>query len=338
MNLLNRFCQRATLCAGALWLCFSLSAGADEIQDINKLFKQKEYAPALERVNTYLAGKPKDAQARFLKGLILTEQGQSADAISTFTALTGDYPELPEPYNNLAVLYAGKGEYDKAMIALEMAIRTHPSYATAHENLGDIYAKLASQAYDRALQLDSSNAATQTKLAMIKDLFTGATRGGKPSATTPVAATGNVSAAKPAARAAAPAAASAVAAVSAGLVIAGNPADDTGQALKTVHDWAAAWSSQNVDAYLAFYAADFKTPGGESRADWEATRRERISKPKSIKVRFSNAKVSFHDDSHATVSFRQSYRANHLQDLSSKTLLLVKTDGAWLIQEERSGK
>ncbi|NDB75524.1 MAG: hypothetical protein EB141_07760 [Verrucomicrobia bacterium] len=64
-----------------------------------------------------------------------------------------------------------------------MSIRTHPSYATAHENLGDIYAKMASQAYDKALQLDKSNTAAQTKLEMIKELFSSGTRGtGKPAA------------------------------------------------------------------------------------------------------------------------------------------------------------
>ena len=178
MNMLNRFCQGIALCSGSLLLCFSLSTHADEIQDINKLFKQGQQEQALGRVNAYLAGKPKDAQARFLKGLILTEQGKTSDAILIFSGLTEDYPELPEPYNNLAVLYAGQGQYDKARVALEMAIRTHPSYATAHENLGDIYAKMASQAYDRALQLDRSNTATQTKLALIKDLFTATTRSG----------------------------------------------------------------------------------------------------------------------------------------------------------------
>src|SRR5687768_13565240 len=108
---------------------------------------------------------------RFQKELILTEQNRTADAIRIFSALSEEYPELPEPYNNLAVLYASQGHYDKAKTALEMAIRTHPSYATAHENLGDIYAKMASQAYDKALQLDKSNTTAQTKLNLIKDLF-----------------------------------------------------------------------------------------------------------------------------------------------------------------------
>ena len=129
-------------------------AQSESLQEVNQLFRQGQLDKALERVNAYLATQPKEARGRFLKGLILTEQNKPAEAIKVFTALTEDYPELPEPYNNLAVLYASQGQYDKARSALEMAIRTHPSYATAHENLGDIYAKMATQAYDKALQLD----------------------------------------------------------------------------------------------------------------------------------------------------------------------------------------
>jgi tetratricopeptide (TPR) repeat protein len=146
-------------------------AQADPLQDANQLFRQGQFDRAMERVNSYLASRPKDARGRFLKGLILTEQNKPNDAIKVFTELSQDYPELPEPYNNLAVLYASQGAFDKARSALETAIRTHPSYATAHENLGDIYAKMASQAYDKALQLDRSNQAAQSKLNLIKDLF-----------------------------------------------------------------------------------------------------------------------------------------------------------------------
>src|SRR5215212_3900080 len=146
-------------------------AQTDPLQDANQLFRQGQFDRAMERVNGYLATRPKDARGRFLKGLILTEQNKPNEAIKVFTDLSQDYPELPEPYNNLAVLYASQGQYDKARNALEMAIRTHPSYATAHENLGDIYAKMASQAYDKALQLDRGNQAAQSKLNLIKDLF-----------------------------------------------------------------------------------------------------------------------------------------------------------------------
>jgi tetratricopeptide (TPR) repeat protein len=116
------------------------------------------------------ADEPRDAQARFLKAVILTEQGNSREAIDIFTRLTQDFPELPEPYNNLAVIYAAQGQYEKARAALEQSIRTQPSYATAYENLGDVYAKLASQAYDKALQLDKTNSGAQTKLSRAREI------------------------------------------------------------------------------------------------------------------------------------------------------------------------
>src|SRR3954468_6719726 len=143
---------------------------ADELQDAAQLLKSGQRDQALERVNRALAAKPKDPQARFLKGLILTEQGKQGEAIDIFTRLTQDYPNLPEPYNNLAVIYAGQGQYEKARAALDKSIRTHPSYATAYENLGDVYAKLASQAYGKALQLDASNAGAQNKLSWLREL------------------------------------------------------------------------------------------------------------------------------------------------------------------------
>lgn len=107
-----------------------------------------------------------------MKGMILSEQGKTADAINVFQKLTEDYPELPEPYNNLAVLHAAAGNYDKARVALERAIRTNPAYATAHENLGDVYAKLASQSYDKAMQLadPGQQPPQKAKLAMVRSL------------------------------------------------------------------------------------------------------------------------------------------------------------------------
>lgn len=162
---------------------------ADPLQDLQGLVKQGQLAQALERADQLLASKPRDAQVRFLKGVVLSELNRSSDAIAIFQKLTEDYPELPEPYNNLAVLYAQQRQYDKARNALEMAIRTHPSYATAHENLGDIYARLASQAYDKALALDSSNVAAQNKLALIREMISVGGKTTRPAvAATPAAA------------------------------------------------------------------------------------------------------------------------------------------------------
>src|SRR5205085_6804525 len=101
-----------------------------DLKDAQKLYSQGKVAPALEKVDAFLKTAPRDPQGRFLRGLLLTEQRRVPEAIQVFTGLTEDFPELPEPYNNLAVLYASQGNYDKAKSALELAIHTHPSYAT----------------------------------------------------------------------------------------------------------------------------------------------------------------------------------------------------------------
>src|ERR1700674_1163557 len=166
------------LCAAAL--CGAFPARADDLQDASKFLKAGQHQQALERVNRVLKTKPRDPQARFLKGIIVTEQGNTKEAIDIFTRLTQDYPELPEPYNNLAVIYASQGQYEKARAALEQSIRTHPSYATAYENLGDVYAKLASQAYDKALQIDSTNTGAQNKLSLVRERGGGPVAAAKP--------------------------------------------------------------------------------------------------------------------------------------------------------------
>lgn len=143
---------------------------ADEYHGVSQLLRAGRHAEALAKADQHIAGKPRDPQMRFLRGMILTELGRTSEAITSFSRLTEDYPELPEPYNNLAVLYAGQNQFDKARASLEMAIRTNPNYATAHENLGDVYARLASQAYSRALQFEAGNAGIRSKLALIRDL------------------------------------------------------------------------------------------------------------------------------------------------------------------------
>jgi tetratricopeptide (TPR) repeat protein len=157
------------------------TAHADEYADITQLVRAGKLADAMSKVDHFLTVKPRDPQMRFLKGVIQRDNGKVSEAIATFVRLTEDYPELPEPYNNLAVLYASQNQYDKARTSLEMAIRTNPSYTTAHDNLGDIYAKLASQAYSKALQLDAaSQQAVPPKLTLIRELFNPTAKGQKP--------------------------------------------------------------------------------------------------------------------------------------------------------------
>ncbi len=157
-------------------------AHADEYADINRLIGASQYVEALAKAEAYLASKPRDPQMRFLKGVIQSETGKPSEAMATFIHITEDYPELPEPYNNLAVLYASQNQFDKARAALEMAIRINPGYATAYENLGDVYAQLASQAYSKALQLNASNVGLPPKLTLIRQLLTPVAKTPKPAA------------------------------------------------------------------------------------------------------------------------------------------------------------
>lgn len=352
-----------------------------DLREINQLSEQGNQAAALDRVNSYLAANPKNAEAMFMRGVILVELGKRDEAIKAFTELTDKYPSLPEPYNNLAVLYADQGQYDKARKALESAIKTHPSYATAHENLGDIYARLASEAYDKALKLDTSNSRAQSKLAMITDLFGGKRAQARPvaavspatatsatqpvsnlsvnssSAVTPPVATSPATNNQPVSETKKPAVAevkpqevkpvetkSAEPKLVESKPIESKSADSKSDAhleravLDTVNAWADAWAAQNVDRYLNSYAKDFKTPAGESRKQWESTRRDRVSRPSKISVKLSNIDVRLEGDSKAKVTFRQAYKATGLDANSNKTLIMVKEAGRWMIQQERVGK
>jgi tetratricopeptide (TPR) repeat protein len=336
--------RQGLVALAAAALVMALPARADDLQDATKLLKGGQHPQALERVNKVLSSKPRDPQARFLKGLILTEQGNTREAIDIFTKLTQDFPELPEPYNNLAVIYASQGQYEKARGALEQSIRTHPSYATAYENLGDVYAKLASQAYDKALQIDSSNAGAQNKLSLVRELVGGPAAAAKapvvvaqkaPETPTEKPAPPKPAAEKPAEKPAEKAAAQKPAAEKAP---APKPADNaSGEVVAAVNGWAQAWSKKDADGYLSYYAKDFKTPGTESRADWEKARRSRIAAPKSISVAIASPKVTMSGADRATVTFRQNYRSDVLKSSNTKTLVMVKNAGRWQIEQERSG-
>lgn len=336
---LPRFCLAGALAFPIVIPMASTSAWAapaDDFKEASKLYQQGKLDAAMAKVTTGLQQQPKDAQGRFMKGLILTEQKKVTEAIQTFTSLTEDYPELPEPYNNLAVLYAGQGNYDKAKAALELAIHTHPAYATAHENLGDIYAQLARRAYDKALQLDKSNVTAQSKLALVKDMFSVPKSLATPPTTAPAtAATPPVQVAKAEPTKPAPAADKPAAPATAATAPQASAATEDG-VKKAVEAWARAWAAKDVPAYLGFYAANFETPDNLARGAWEAQRRERIERPKSISVdiKFRSIKVK---GGEATAVFRQAYKSHAVSSNNTKTLKMVRAGDKWLIQSERAG-
>lgn len=366
-KVLRRLLSRALIVSGLIATIYP--AQANEITDISKLMQSGQYTEALAKTDAVLAKHPRDAQMRFIKGLILAEQKKPTEAIALFAKLTEDFPDLPEPYNNLAVLYAAQGQYDKARAALDMAIRTNPTYATALENLGDIYAKLASQAYDKALQLDPGSNVLQPKLMLVRSL-TGNITGG----TNPKLANSDVNGKAVTTMPSVPAVIPDAAPITTAPALPAPPPEpkaklnlrlepksevklaapqpvepavekeadvtradmDKTAILTAVNNWAKAWSDMDVKSYLASYDADFQTPKGQSRKQWADERRLRIEEKGHINVKIQSPQITFKNNT-ATVRFRQIYSSNRLTVDSRKTLILNKQNNRWLIKQERSG-
>ncbi len=327
------------LCVAFLSLS-AASAHAGNLDDIQALMFKNDLTGALSRLNQHLSEEPKDQNGRFLKGILLTEMGRLPEAVEVFTALTRDEPKLPEPYNNLAVIYAAQGQFDKAREALELAIKTHPSYSVAHENLGDLYAKLASMAYDKALELDRANTITKTKLALIRELFAAPIRTAAEStalATAPAAAAESARASVKTARATPATTATKTPTKTPSPASAPSPtAAPTATAAieSAVQAWAAAWSRQDVAAYLAHYSADFKPSTGIALEQWKTDRDTRIKVPKSILIELMKIEVKVNGDS-ATASFKQHYKSERLDGWTRKTLQLRRETDVWRIVDER---
>ncbi len=143
----------------------------NDFQEATLLYRAGQYDTAMARVNAWLKTRPKDARGRFLRGMIFGQQQKLDDAARTYTELTQDYPELPEPYNNLAVIFAHQGDFEKAHALLESALRANAAFTAAHENLGDVHARLAAMSYEKALKLDTANKAASAKLKAINDML-----------------------------------------------------------------------------------------------------------------------------------------------------------------------
>jgi len=139
--------------------------------DVRKLLRQAKYSQALLLVNKGLANNPRDPQMRFWQGFIFEQLGQPDMAKQVYLDLTREYPELAEPFNNLGVIYAAKGDYPNAKAALDGALRANPNYAAAHENMGDLLVNMARQAYERSLAIEPKQRDPIQKIERLKPVL-----------------------------------------------------------------------------------------------------------------------------------------------------------------------
>lgn len=319
---------------------------AQELPEVQKLVERGELKQALAKVNQHLTARPNSIDARFLKGVILAESNDPAQAIAIFTQLTHDAPQLLEAYNNLGALYARQQDYDKARVTLEAALKLDPALSAVTGNLRHTYGRLAKQAYDKALGQESGPVPQASKnLVLLNKLRA------------PLGETGKVletGAGKPVAVAALPAAATAASAavqpslppVPVAAEAHRTPAASEGKSGATppplqsdvrqaVDNWSQAWMRKDMKAYLAAYAPDFSVPRGQSRKDWERERTQRIvGKRDRIQIEIEKFDVVL-EDGIAKVKFLQHYQAGDFKNSTVKLLTLASYGGKWRIKSEK---
>ena len=283
-----------------------------DISKLNKLIEEKEYLEAKKIVEQLLDSDKENPQLLFITGVLLSELGETEEAINVFVSLTKSHPALPEPYNNLAVLYAQNGNFDLAKTALEKSIKTHPSYATAHVNLGDLYTRMASESYNQALQIDKSNKNAKTKLSLIKKLFN-------------------------------------FQPIKKNIVLTENAEEEikSFNEIKNkeknidekihvmIDNWKNAWMGQNFDQYIEYYSANFKNNKGMDLEQWKKFRKSRVINKPSINLKLENIEISKNKDLFS-VSFIQKYQSGDIDSTTKKTLLIELIDGQLKIVNEIS--
>jgi len=144
---------------------------APDLSAIQRLAANGNMNQAMDALNQRIAANPEDVESTFLKGLLLLQQGDKNGAREVFLDISRRFPRLPEAYNNLAAIHAADGEYELARQTLLSAIANTPDYAPVRANLGDLYIKMAMDAYREALKLNPNDSAAHARLKVLEQLF-----------------------------------------------------------------------------------------------------------------------------------------------------------------------
>jgi tetratricopeptide (TPR) repeat protein len=311
-----------------LFLCLLFPGAmfaADANPQLQLLIEQNQFAQAAQSGEKLLLQNPQDTQARFLTAYAYQMNGKTDQAILLYEAVIRDNPALPEPRNNLAMIYLDRGDYDRASQLLVEAINTHSSYATAYANLSLVYKGIASEAYRRAVSESSepSDYNHEIKLTAITSLDS--------VAADPLPITQAALQSKPAA---APVARQSVAEPTDSTPTLVNTANLNTLLIESVRNWAEAWSGKQFDAYTAAYL-----PGYRDRFDthekWLQHRRGRIMRPGEIKVVVSDFNIRQRGDTRASVDFIQAFSSPGYSDRVVKRLYFDRVGSQWKIAEEK---
>nr|WP_144827104.1 tetratricopeptide repeat protein [Cupriavidus gilardii] len=128
----------------------------------------RRYDEAIERFDRVIAGNPRNVQARFERAWALAQAGREDEAVRAFSEIAQDFPELPEPHNNLALIYARRGDLKRAEAELLLAVEARPGFVIGYTNLGDVYRKMAESAYQEALKRNPADSRASSGLALLR--------------------------------------------------------------------------------------------------------------------------------------------------------------------------
>ena len=324
---------RALALVSALLAAGSLAQGSwlDAVRELDGRGKTREALARLESEPARLAA---DTGARLLRGVLLAKLGRTDEARELFQRLILDHPDLPEAYNNLAVMHAAAGDYDTAIEILKQGLATHLSYRTTYDNLTKVYGKLAGEAYSKALG-DERIDDQPLRLTLISHLAE-APPGPAGAPTTPPPEPAPPPAGAPAPPPIVPP--PSVPASAAFVPVAAPPLIGRGDSeeviWRTVQSWADAWSARRADVYLSFYGADFVPPKGSSRSEWEQLRRRRLAAAEYIDISLALIELERPSPERAIARFVQAYESDRLRYTVTKALEMVATEGGWRIVVE----
>lgn len=313
-------CKQFLTAIAAVMMIISFHCKAD-IKLINKLIEDKNYEQAQIEINALLKSDSDNPQLLFINGVLLSENNKVNEAIKVFESLTKTHPNLPEPYNNLAVLYAQQGDFPKAKHALEQSIKTHPSYATAHINLGDLYTRMASESYNQALQIDGSNKSAKTKLSLIKKLFN----------FQPIRK--NIEITKKASN---ESEAPKIQELDSKNIIENTSNNISLTEIESFIDgWKTSWEQQNFESYINCYSLKFKNNNGQNFEQWKIYRKPRVTNKEKIEIKLTNIKITEINNGFE-VSFIQEYKSGNIDSRTNKKLIIETVDNQIKIINEIS--
>lgn len=291
----------------------TISSAKASLDAAEALIDQGKDLAAISMLEEVVDAAPDAYQAWFLLGVTQARKRHFDDAIRAFNRVVQLQPELAEPHNNLAVIYNEKGDLRAAVKELEASLKLNPSYVTAHENIGDLYVKLAAKSYKRALSRQENEALRkryENLLRIRTSAADQAVRKSRVATKKKVAETVSDQSVKEAA---------------------------SSQALAAIEAWRVAWSARDLDSYFASYASDFNPrPRFATLEEWKRYKRIVIGKRKVINVTIDNIVVSKMADGQVKAVFLQKFRSDSFQSDNRKELILKKMDDGWKIRHEIS--